>query len=195
MLPGLELCRSIRIREVHLWRKTGLQEIFQKNLGVHGVHPNFRIFALLTLRIKCPWIRLNPCALAGSRALYGQSNPTKGDGSRSAKHGFVTRLHRLGETLAVRPGFPIAGLYWKGKLSLLESFSARQALFFPPRSTRSSAPTRCGAKTRSGTPCRSPAMSNRRCRMQGVADCPRQTKGWRGPGLHGGSMVCIQRRH
>ena len=26
---------------------------------------------------------------------------------------------------------------------------------------------RCGAKTRSGTPCRSPAMANRRCRMHG----------------------------
>ena len=37
---------------------------------------------------------------------------------------------------------------------------------------------RCGAKTRRGTPCRSPAMSNGRCRMHGGASTgPRTAEG------------------
>ncbi len=37
---------------------------------------------------------------------------------------------------------------------------------------------RCGAKTRSGTPCRSPAMKNGRCRMHGgMSTGPRTKKG------------------
>jgi hypothetical protein len=37
---------------------------------------------------------------------------------------------------------------------------------------------RCGAKTRSGTPCKGPAMANGRCRMHGgKSTCPRTPEG------------------
>ena len=40
------------------------------------------------------------------------------------------------------------------------------AVRFNPTRSAHSAP-RCGARTRSGTPCRAPAMPNGRCRMHG----------------------------
>jgi hypothetical protein len=54
---------------------------------------------------------------------------------------------------------------------------------------------RCGARTRSGTPCRSPAMSNGRCRMHGGAS-PGAPKGERnGMWKHGlRSAEAIERR-
>lgn len=54
---------------------------------------------------------------------------------------------------------------------------------------------RCGARTRSGCPCRSPAMVNGRCRMHGGAS-PGAPKGNRNARKHGRySAEAVAERH
>jgi hypothetical protein len=52
---------------------------------------------------------------------------------------------------------------------------------------------RCGAKTRRGTACQSPAMANGRCRMHGGVPVPGRgpPKGWRGRTVRAGNMGFI----
>ena len=48
---------------------------------------------------------------------------------------------------------------------------------------------RCGAKTRSGSPCQSPAMPNGRCRMHGGAS-PGAPKGQENGNYRNGRFTC-----
>jgi uncharacterized protein YjcR len=54
----------------------------------------------------------------------------------------------------------------------------------PPRPTIRAEPTRCGARTRAGEPCKSRAMPNGRCRMHGGTS-PGAPKGNRNAWKHG----------
>ena len=127
---GLEKCRSIRpLGPPSLERKKSSRTSLSQNFGVHGVHPDFRIFR--------PTYGKHQVSMLCVRSVrFNREWSTPGGQVAAAKHGFVKRLHRLARLWPSARVSRLPRLELEGQaLSFLERFSAwKRSFFLPPRS-------------------------------------------------------------